>query len=164
MKDKMQTNRFLDEQYYSWLKRYKYSRNDDKLDHFLEVERASVKGESMLKVARTSLLFSQRSASKKLGGSEYRFKRLEEMESRGSIPIQKLREAAAAIDCELVYSIRPKCRRRYSQVVFEKLATPNLRKKYLKFAVRAQVDKSGFRDENNWSKRLPSDIAEKNFP
>jgi hypothetical protein len=46
------------------------------------------------------------------------YSRLELSEEAETITLNKLRMAAEALDCELVYAIRPKCRKPFAEIIW----------------------------------------------
>ncbi len=57
------------------------------------------------------------------------YQRFERREERGTISIGNLRRCAAALDCDLVYAFRPKCRQLPSRRLFEEIVR-NLKRNF----------------------------------
>jgi transcriptional regulator with XRE-family HTH domain len=76
-----------------------------------------------LKNAREALQLSANKAAARLGTSPQSYLEIERSELRGSASVKKIARAAEALGCELVYFIRPKSRRLFSEVVWEQLLT-----------------------------------------
>ncbi len=72
-----------------------------------------------LKEARTASLRSSAFMASKLGISPPAYTKLEASEQSGSITIESLRKAAAALDCELVYTIRPRDEARFREAIWQ---------------------------------------------
>lgn len=53
----------------------------------------------------------------RLGVKERMVYQLERSEQKGSITLQRLKEAAAALDCDLVYAVVPRSRAEFSRAV-----------------------------------------------
>lgn len=75
-----------------------------------------------LSFARRALLISIGHASQQMDVSRSSFLRIEDRESTGQVTLAKLREAAEAIDCELVYAIRPKNGHSFAEASWLRLA------------------------------------------
>ena len=163
--------------YEKWLRTYRHRRSDQFVVEFLKVGTTDLVSpedteliplpEERLRVARTALLYSLRSAAEKIKVTKQQYQSFEKAEANGTITINSLKKAAEAIDCELVYAIRPKTKKPYSRVVWEKLAEPNLEQKslfkqvamfrpnLLNWYIARQGDDQEFRKKHGWSKRLP---------
>lgn len=76
---------------------------------------------SSLSLARKGLMLSTNEVAKRLNVSRQAYSYLEQSECLGTITLSRLKEAAEAMDCELIYFIRPKSRKLFSEVVWEKL-------------------------------------------
>lgn len=116
-----------------------------------------------LKQTRTGLLFSLSRLAEKLQVSSSAYKKYEESERAGTITLATLAKAAEAMDCELVYAIRPKSRKLISQLIWEKLlraaeihpwlkACDQQRKSdALLFIATQYLRKSAFRKQQEWT-------------
>lgn len=76
---------------------------------------------SWLRKARQSLLLSTSRVGERMGISRAAYAKLEENESMGAITLTTLAQTAAAMDCELVYALRPRSRRAFSREIWDKL-------------------------------------------
>ncbi len=74
-----------------------------------------------LQTARTELLLSVNGLALRLGINRAAYANYELSEKHGTISLNTLAKAAEAMDCELVYSIRPRCRKTFSALVWEKI-------------------------------------------
>lgn len=156
--------------YERWLLNFPHSKADQNLRGFLEIDSQVMNLDddrpTRLRDARVALLYSLQSAGDQIKVSKYQFRKFEDAESKGTITINSLKKAAEALDCELVYAIRPKAKKNYSRVVWEKLAQPNLNQKslfkqvaryrpnLLNWFVARQINDQEFREKMGWSKRL----------
>jgi predicted DNA-binding mobile mystery protein A len=71
-----------------------------------------------LKTIRTALGMTTQQAGTRLGVSQSRMFRIEQAEADGSLSLKNLRDAANALDCDLVYAVVP--RRPISEVLSER--------------------------------------------
>ncbi len=76
---------------------------------------------SCLQTARTDLLLSVKTLAERLGINRGAYANFEINEKRGTISLNTLARAAAAMDCELVYSVRSKSRKTFSNIVWEEI-------------------------------------------
>lgn len=159
------TPKEIERAYEVWLKTYEFAELDRAIEKFLTVE-SLIEGSSQLQNARKALLITTRSAAQRLGKSKVSFSQFEKSERAGTISLNSLKEAASAIDCEVVYSIRPKRRVLYSRIVFEEMLGPNLNKGFLfkcaptrrgealAWFISRQIEDVSFRAEKGWTRRL----------
>ena len=123
-----------------------------------------VSGEqSWLKLTRESLFLSAKTVSKKLKVSRAAYAKYEECELRGSVTLATLAKAAEAMDCELVYAIRPKNKKKYSEMIWKLLeehavlhpwiqaCNPNRRSSALASVATNLMANAKFRKKMNWS-------------
>jgi transcriptional regulator with XRE-family HTH domain len=105
-----------------WYGSFLSQEKDLQVTPFLAPEvKAFQSGDWWLRGAREASLISLDQAAKKMGVSRANFHALEAREETGRITIESLAKAAGAIDCELVYAIRPKKRERFSFLIWKKL-------------------------------------------
>jgi len=146
-----------------------YGGNDDMkiLGPFLDDHiKAFIPGNSgWLRRNRTGLFLSAESVAASLKISRAAYSKYEHSEEKGSITLATLVNAAEAMDCELVYAIRPKCRKYFSQIIWEKLLPQALlhpwiekcdqrrRAHGLAYVVKNLMTSSQFRREQGWSQR-----------
>ncbi|MEK6772507.1 MAG: hypothetical protein AABY64_01085 [Bdellovibrionota bacterium] len=121
--------------------------------------------ESRLKIARTGLFLATTTVAKKLNVSHSAYADYEKCEERGSISLATLARVAEAMDCELVYAIRPKSKKYFSQIIWEQLLPNALlhpwmkkcdqRKKSeaLSYIAKKFMQDPKFRKKQGWSQR-----------
>ncbi len=78
-------------------------------------------GECSIRMARNAMFLTAESIAKKMGISKAAFSKLERAERKGTISIKTLAAVAEAMDCHLVYAIKPKNQKLFSEIVWEKL-------------------------------------------
>ncbi len=124
--------------YFSWLNRYYGLMYDEGLQPFLKAQSQ----QPGLRRAREAQFLATRTAAKKMNISPQSLSKLEQSEARGTISLNSLKVAAAALECELVYAIIPKRRVPFSYQIWKKLfaiASTDQRIKSLKRNVRASA-------------------------
>jgi hypothetical protein len=138
---------------------------DLKINNFLSADEIRPT-EGWLKTARKSMLLSLGGAAKNAGISPTKWKDFEDRESKGTIQINSLTKLAEALDCELVYAVRPKARLRFSQmlwnVVFGAISnhplihnsSPKNAHKIIASLALRRLNDPQFRRKQNWSKRV----------
>jgi transcriptional regulator with XRE-family HTH domain len=72
-----------------------------------------------LKRSRTALQLSGETIAKRAGTSRSAYSATERAEPEGAVTLEALRTYAQAMDCELVYAIRPKSRLTYSKHLWQ---------------------------------------------
>lgn len=166
MKDKIKIN-WADFAYKLWLMNGDYNYVDKEIAPFLSKEITGTK-QGWLRTARNSLMLSTGSVAKKLGQSRAAYAALEIREEKGNITINNLKRAAEAMDCELVYALRPKKKTLFSEIIWKKLVEPPLEhplsrsdseraKAYgLLQTAQKRYNDSKFRREQGWSERRKS--------
>lgn len=119
--------------------------------------------EGWLSKARKGLFLSAHSVAGNLKISRSAYSKLEENETKGSITLSNLAKAAEAMDCELVYAIRPKNKKYFSYSIWKKLMTrslihlgvkachPRKRSESLAFIATHFMKDPKFRREQGWS-------------
>jgi len=112
------TARDLNIAYHLWRQDFGYLDADEFIIPFLELPNDSI---PWLRVSRMALLKSCVDVAKQLQISPQAYVRLEQREAQGRITIEHLRQAAEALSCELIYAIRPKSRKTFSQTVWDEL-------------------------------------------
>jgi transcriptional regulator with XRE-family HTH domain len=89
------------------------------LDWFARSEK--IDEQSWMKIARTAMLLSGNEMAERLGITRMSYYKLEARERRGNISVATLKRVAAAMDCEIVYFVRP-TRGTFSEVIWRSLA------------------------------------------
>jgi transcriptional regulator with XRE-family HTH domain len=114
---------------------------------------------------RKGLQLTADAVAAKMGISRGAYSQLEKSEERGTITLENLTRAADAMDCELVYAIRPKRRETFAEVIWvplEKTAilhpwlnncVPHARGEALGGVVRDLIRNPEFRRKQGWSQR-----------
>jgi len=153
--------------YFRWLSRYESRSTDLAVVPFLAEDVRSYKtGEvGWLKKAREALFLSADSIAATIVVIRAAYSKYEECETRGAITLETLSRAAEAMDCELVYAIRPKSKTRFSFLIWEALLTRASVHPWLKkcdqrrrgeaLAARAidVMNDSEFRRQQGWSQK-----------
>lgn len=172
-------NQDLEKAFKYWYSNYKFKQHDEKIIPFLKDELKAHQlfqneddtsepedAVSWLERARTSLFLSHEIVAKKLKVSRVAYYKFEERERDGTISLNTLAKAAEAMDCELVYAIRPKNRKTFSRNIWNKLVHaavthPSLRsydpkKRDLSVAAIAikLMHAPDFKREQNWTQKL----------
>ncbi len=84
------------------------SQLDKKVALFAGLKGLAIPGAGWIHAVRTALGMSLKQLSSRLGVSPQAVKDMERREKEGAITIQRLKEAAAALDMQLVYGFVPK--------------------------------------------------------
>ncbi|MGZ6479996.1 MAG: helix-turn-helix domain-containing protein [Bdellovibrionales bacterium] len=157
------TERELTTAYAFWYLSYSEKFSDENVRIFQQI-----KWNVRLREARKALFLSARTVAERLQISQSAYSRLEFRESRGKITLDLLREAADAMDCELIYGIRPRgqpdfSRRVWQDVLPESKNHPALktcnqvhRALALAAAARENSINADFRRRHEWSQLRPS--------
>lgn len=158
---------FIKGGYAFWLRHYAHKDLDKRVASYLGdgCEKFEI-GKTWLKDAREALFLSTGRVSQALRVSRAAYAKLEKNEKNGAISLLSLAKAAEAMDCELVYAIRPKKCILFSEVVWRALLEDALvhpwvtnKPQKLKFRALAAIAKitmldSKFRKLQGWSKRV----------
>ncbi len=147
-----------------WLKSYEFAQHDIAVEAFLSESTDSFQLDQMswLKKARESLFFSAERVAKKMGVSRAAYAKYEANERSGAISLATLARAAEALDCELVYAIRPKSRRKFSAIIWDQLFDSSVHHSWVKsaksrkgealaFILSRNMADPAFRRKKNWS-------------
>jgi len=110
--------------FFGWYYEYAFQNLDQQVEPFLkpEIKSYSELEKGRLKEARTALFLSTDSVAKKLGISRQSYNQFEISEANGSISLENLNKMAEAMNCELVYAIRPKNQKPFSSTVWKILS------------------------------------------
>jgi transcriptional regulator with XRE-family HTH domain len=152
--------------YNYWLKVSPSKKIDLDLRPFLSAEIDSTTCDWIWR-ARAAQCLSTGEVATRLNLSRSNYWRLETGEQKGSISIRSLRKVAKALNCELVYAIRPKCRRTFTEIIWStilpiaekhpwvKVEPRNEQQKY--FALRSTLERvymdARLRRALGWNKR-----------
>lgn len=109
--------------YMQWRQSYRGYLTDKAVEPFLveEIGPFKKKHTQWLRNTREALYLSTGHCAQRLKISRSAYARMERAEKDGSVTIKSLAKAAEALDCELVYAIRPKSRKRFSVLIWEKI-------------------------------------------
>jgi transcriptional regulator with XRE-family HTH domain len=162
-----------------WHHRYKYAQIDYELEPYLKIEKEKQKfdprftnsrdknsaKETWIKKAREALFLSNETVAKKMKISRAAFSRMENAEATGSITLKSLSAIAEAMDCELVYAIRPKNKQTFAKQIWDQLIHDALKHPWLRVCdqkkrnlallavVKWLIDDPKYRQKKGWSKR-----------
>ena len=150
-----------------WLIKYTAKEAEEPLGPFLseKIKPFVIGDQGWLKTARKGLFLSAATVAEKLKVARAAYSKYEECEERGSITLATLAKAAEAMDCELVYAIRPKSKKYFSNIIWEVLLPTSLLHPWIKKcdqkkrgeALAHIADKfmndPGFRKKQGWSQR-----------
>ena len=120
-------NKLTDEElrraFNAWKLKHYPTENEEFLESFLskDLKATSEFSKGWLRKARNGLFLSAKTVAEKLNVSRAAYAMYEESEISGSITLGTLAKAAEAMDCELVYAIRPKNRKTFSEIIWSKL-------------------------------------------
>jgi transcriptional regulator with XRE-family HTH domain len=106
--------------YLYWARYLKLEDADRKILGSLDFENQNNDG-NKLEICREGLWLTQIEMGKRLGVSRATYRHLEENEKKGKITLMKLRQAAEAMDCELIYFVRPKQKKIFSVLLWESI-------------------------------------------
>ena len=132
--------------------------NDD-----IKAARFSQRG--WLRKSRESLFLSTKTMAIRLEISQAAYSKYEENEENGRISLATLARAAEAMDCEFVYAIRPKNRKFFSVIIWEKLLSisckhpwlracdPRKKTEALTAIANQYMNDPEFRRNQGWSQR-----------
>ncbi len=145
-----------------YFKNFKFKLEDRIIESFLDIN-IEAQPKSWLKVARQAMHKSALAVAKEMKITPRAYAKHEIGEENKTITLAKLMEAAEALDCEFVYGIRPKTRKKFSTLIWERtlpraLQHPWLtkcdqkRKGHALYYIATQLIKNPkFRREQNWS-------------
>ncbi len=151
--------------YALWLSYYAHHGADEDIEPFLSEDLHPI-GFGQFGRARKALLRTTTYVAKRLGITRQSYAELEKSERTGKISIEKLQSAACALDCELLYALRPKQCVLYSKVIFDAmmpfavedawtLTRPKMDKSKALFGFAKRMLRSAkFRRQLDWNERL----------
>jgi transcriptional regulator with XRE-family HTH domain len=155
------TEEELKKAYIRWSRNFYPANCDEKLKPYLGCDHS----DGWIKGAREALLLSPESLAQKIGKTRAAIVDLEKREACGTLSIESLVKIAEAMDCELVYAIRPKSRKLFSEIIWERLwpeaienvwiknCDPKNRHGALAFLARRKLGEAKFRSKMGWSRR-----------
>ena len=150
-----------------WLMKYTAREAEEPLNPFLseKIKPFAIGDQGWLKTARKGLFLSAATVAKKLKVARAAYSKYEDCEERGSITLATLAKAAEAMDCELIYAIRPKSKKYFSNIIWEKLlpqsqlhpwirkCDPRKRGEALASIAIKYMSDPKFREKQGWSQR-----------
>lgn len=150
--------------YFIWYRDYGFPESDCMVRPFLS-QNFVPNSFGKLQLARQGLYLSSNELSKRFGITRSTYCRWEQREAQGHLSLEVLARAAEAMDCELVYAIRPKRRVLFSRVIWQRLIsdlpdwpffrTCHPRRKHWALAgfAKYRMDKPEFRRSQFWTER-----------
>ncbi len=148
-----------------WHKSYPYRESDQLVEYFFNCDIRT----NWLERARSALFLSINRVAQKAGVSKQYLYKIERSEHTGNIKISTIKKIAEAMDCELVYAIRPKSKELFGKIIWEvldKAATENYRgfnpaegiESRKAWFGKSKIMDGKFRKKQNWSKRKPKNF------
>lgn len=123
----------ISDAYLKWRRYYSHLRSEKDLEGFIRASHSNGAGfGGRLKQARESKFLTAETVAEKLNISANALKKIEAREESDSLPISKIREIAEALDCELLYAVVPKNRKRFSELIWEQVVGEALESRQLK--------------------------------
>ncbi len=159
------TPRQLNLSYEMWKQAYQKFSCDNLLEPFMNHQiHPDPPNGSWIRTTRHSLLLSTNTLSKRLKISTSAYCRLERSESMGSIQLSTLKKVASAMDCELVYALRPTNHLPHSKRIWHQVLLQAMNGKRFKRAnllkantlaaeAKSLMNQSGFRKDQDWTER-----------
>lgn len=151
--------------FYLWyMYHYQHKATNEELITYLECQ--AQKG--WLKKTRQALHLSSNSLADKLQISRAGYHKLEKNEEIGAITINTLSKVAEAMDCELVYCLRPKSKKSFAQIIWQQLSSKSASHRWVKLkppgvqpkaqaTIARNLMKDGkFRNQQGWTERKSS--------
>lgn len=114
-----------------WQKNYSHTNADKRIEPFINLN-ISEQPTNWLKTVREALQISAQTVADKMNLTRSGYSYLEKNEEAGSISLQNLKKAAEAMDCELIYAIRPKNRKLFSLQIWQRILPSVFRHPYFK--------------------------------
>ncbi len=148
-----------------WYRYYEHRLIDKLVGAYLSEDIKAPPNGGWLRKVRLALFLSTGQMAKKLQMSRSGYSKLERKEALGAITISTLSKLAKAMDCELVYAIRPKTKQQFSQIIWEKLVSeclthpwvisraPVFKARALVAIAREKMNEAAFRHRQKWSER-----------
>jgi len=139
---------------------------DSKVKWALSISKPNPGSNSWLELCREGQWLTQIEMGKRLGLTKSGYRKLELRERGGKITLEILQQAAEAMDCELIYCIRPKQRKWFSILLWEQVyprafqiykqrTRTEIIKPLILGKIAAQVTiNTKFRHEKGWARNL----------
>ncbi len=150
----------ISDAYHKWrCARYRHSKTDNVAIATIDIERSGFAG-----AARKALFLKAETVAKKMGASKSKYSKLETAEQSGDCTTNQIRDMAKAMDCELIYVVRPRGQELFSERIWRRLLPEALHR--FQFRKCNPLNKSGalaaiaedlardpaFRRSQNWSR------------
>ncbi len=151
------------------MQNYPYVGVDEQLEPFLDIETSKWSTDAKagwLERSRMALLLPMATVAKAMGMSKAAYAVFEKNEKSGAITLRSLKKAAEAMNCELVYAIRPKPKISFAATIWRQIypevSHHNLLRTCLKNRkpwalaklVRLKMLEPTFRRQRGWTSRL----------
>lgn len=164
----------LEKAFLTWYKNYSFKDVDQEIAPFLD-EKILAKtlnafdgGEQTGQLERTrkAMFLTTQNVADRVETSRASYAQLEQRERSGAITLKNLAKLAEAMDCELVYAIRPKSKVTFSKLIWNKLVMavakhPSLRSydktkraKSVPVIANRLMNDPEFKRSQTWSQRL----------
>ena len=106
-----------------WYRQYEPKQFDQQIQPFLEIALDSDKEyrQSWLRKTRVGLFLSIQGIAENLNVTRSAYMQYEEKEINGTINLATLSKVAEAMNCEVIYAIRPKSQLKFSECIWKKL-------------------------------------------
>ncbi|MDZ4662039.1 MAG: hypothetical protein SGJ18_10535 [Pseudomonadota bacterium] len=150
--------------YAHWSRDYLHEKADQQIEAFLDEKiQCDTLPLGWLEKARKALFLSTGRMANRLEISRAAYRKFEKNEELGTISLNSLKRCVEAMNCELVYAIRPRERVPFSQVIWEKILkgsakqieirkSTELRKSFTLAAIaRDNIFNAKFRKQQQWS-------------
>ncbi|MBC7465306.1 MAG: hypothetical protein H7256_04885 [Bdellovibrio sp.] len=153
-----------------WYRNYNLKNLDQEILPFLKKDLVAFDGDNKpnagwLEKCRNAQFFSTKTVADKLKVTRAAYTDYEDCERKGTISLNTLAKAAEAMDCELVYAIRPKNHLSFSAGIWKKILPQAILHPWIKacdpkqraravFAIATRLMKSAeFKKSQGWSQR-----------
>ncbi len=156
-----------------WKHSYPFPEADKFIEPFLKTELNSNESErkiqNIVRVTRKALFLSNNEMARRLLTTPQNYAKLEKSEEIGSLQIKNLRKIAEAMDCQLIYALKPKNNLNYSSNLWKQIhelienhpwsknkrPPTNIPQKY--YFAKFLIKNSKVRKKLGWSQRITSD-------
>ncbi len=124
------TENEIEKAYISWKNQLGWH-FDEALKPYLQLPKSKLKGEC-LRQTREALQLSRESVAQKLQITRSAVAQIELSEKNETLTLQGLCKYADAIDCELIYTLVPKTRLSFSEIIWKKLLSASKKHPWLR--------------------------------
>ena len=165
------TNEELDKAFKIWYRKYQSKTLDKNISEVIDyqlqssTDSKSYIDKNWLQSVRQALFLSTNAVAEKLNISQAAYSKFEIGEKNETISIGTLSKAAQAMDCELVYFMRPKNKKYFSEIIWNQLLSfsithpwikscdPKKRAEALAFIAGRNTTDSKVRKQLGWSQK-----------